>query len=292
VHFVERALRFPCHDASLYGVLSIPAQPAPRGVLIVVGGPQYRAGSHRQFVLLARQLAEAGIAALRFDYRGMGDSEGDVRNFEEVDDDIRAAVDRFAAEVPAVSEFVIFGLCDATCAALFYAHRDARVCGLVLANPWIRTTEGLARAHLKHYYLARLLDRELWQKLFAGRFEYRKAGTAFFRTLSTVVSSRLSRKVKAKTSASDASDDRGKPLPDRMLDACRHFRGRVLLILSGNDLTAKEFMDMVDGAAEWREQLASPAVDCRHLQHANHTFSRRDWRDQLSQWIKEWISSF
>ena len=45
----ERALSFACRGAWLYGILSLPqAASAPaRGVLIVVGGPQYRAGSHR-----------------------------------------------------------------------------------------------------------------------------------------------------------------------------------------------------------------------------------------------------
>jgi uncharacterized protein len=291
VHFVERALRFHYHDASLYGVLSLPEQPSPRGVLIVVGGPQYRAGSHRQFVLLARQLAEAGIPVFRFDYRGMGDSDGDVRSFEDVDDDIRAALDRFAVEAPAVREIVIFGLCDAACTALFYAHRDSRICGLVLVNPWIRTSEGLAKTYLKHYYLARLLDRELWQKIFSGRFEYRKAAGAFFRTLATVSLDRF-RKSSVALNASSASCDRSNPLPDRMLEGFRRFRGNVLFILSGNDLTAKEFVDMVDGNAEWRERLASPVVDCRSLPDANHTFSRRDWRDQLGLWIKEWMDSF
>jgi uncharacterized protein len=291
VHFVERALRFHYHDTPLYGVISLPDQPSPRGVLIVVGGPQYRAGSHRQFVLLARQLAEAGIPALRFDYRGMGDSEGEVRSFEQVDDDIRAAVDQFVREAPAVREIVIFGLCDAACAALFYAHRDSRIRGLVLVNPWVRTSEGLAKVYLKHYYLSRLLDRALWQKIFAGRFEYRKAASSFFRTLAAVTSGRP-RKSSMVLNASGAMCDHSAPLPDRMLEGFRRFRGHVLFILSGNDLTAKEFLDMVNGAAEWREQLASPAVDCRTLQDANHTFSRRDWRDQLGQWIREWIGSF
>jgi alpha/beta superfamily hydrolase len=49
-------------------------------VLVIVGGPQYRAGSHRQFTLLARSLAEQGFAVLRFDYRGMGDSTGAMRD--------------------------------------------------------------------------------------------------------------------------------------------------------------------------------------------------------------------
>ena len=48
----ERALSFACGGEWLYGVLSLPAQApqaARRGVLIVVGGPQVRTGSHRQF---------------------------------------------------------------------------------------------------------------------------------------------------------------------------------------------------------------------------------------------------
>ncbi|MGZ5200780.1 MAG: hydrolase 1, exosortase A system-associated, partial [Telluria sp.] len=88
--FSERALAFPCGGDWLYGVASLPAQAGACGVLIVVGGPQYRAGSHRQFTLLARSLADAGIPAMRFDYRGMGDSDGGVRSFESVDEDIRA----------------------------------------------------------------------------------------------------------------------------------------------------------------------------------------------------------
>jgi len=73
---VEEALVFDCGGSSLIGVLSGAALAAERGVLIVVGGPQYRAGSHRQFTLLARHLAERGVPTLRFDYRGMGDSDG------------------------------------------------------------------------------------------------------------------------------------------------------------------------------------------------------------------------
>src|SRR5690349_14351227 len=90
----ERAVFFQCQGEQLVGILSGAEQPATRGVLILVGGPQYRAGSHRQFTLLARHLAEHGVPSLRFDYRGMGDSGGEVRSFEDVSPDIRCAIDR------------------------------------------------------------------------------------------------------------------------------------------------------------------------------------------------------
>lgn len=46
-------------------------------VLICPGFAGNKCGRYRLFVRLSQQLAQAGIASLRFDYRGAGDSEGD-----------------------------------------------------------------------------------------------------------------------------------------------------------------------------------------------------------------------
>ena len=96
----QHALQFECQSCTLLGILSLPATPLARGVLIVTGGPQYRVGSHRQFALLACHLAGLGIPVLRFDYRGMGDSEGAPRTFEHIGDDVRAATDIFLKPFP------------------------------------------------------------------------------------------------------------------------------------------------------------------------------------------------
>jgi hypothetical protein len=101
--YLESALVFECGGERLLGVISRPARPARAGIVIVVGGPQYRIGSHRQFLLLARDLARAGFAVMRFDYRGMGDSEGQTCSFEAVDDDIAAAIDAFVPGWPAAA---------------------------------------------------------------------------------------------------------------------------------------------------------------------------------------------
>ena len=54
----EQTLVFECAGEQLLGVAH--RGKASTGVLVVVGGPQYRVGSHRQFVLMARDLAKAG----------------------------------------------------------------------------------------------------------------------------------------------------------------------------------------------------------------------------------------
>lgn len=281
----EQALVFDCEGNSLIGVLSGPALAAGRGVLIVVGGPQYRVGSHRQFTLLARHLAERGVPTLRFDYRGMGDSDGKVRSFERADTDIRCAIDRLFASVTGLKDVVIWGLCDAASAALFYAHRDARVSGVVLLNPWVRTQQGLARAHIRHYYVQRVFQASLWQKMARGEFKFREAAAA----LGKLVSDAMARGPSSGTAGESPASE--SPLPDRMEDALRRFQGRVLLILSGNDLTAQEFKDVVAGSRRWRRLLADDRVTRHDLPEANHTFSQRDWRNQVERWTEAWVKN-
>jgi exosortase A-associated hydrolase 1 len=277
----EKAVQFSCGGDALIGVLHVPSAPIRRGVVIITGGPQYRVGSHRQFTLLARRLAARNIAVLRFDYRGMGDSAGESRSFEDVNADVRAAVDTFLGHVPELTEVVLWGLCDAASASLFYAYEDERVTGVVMLNPWVRSESGIAKAYLKHYYTKRIIDPELWRKLARGEFKPGEAAISFLQQLRTRFLSGSEQRASALT-----------PFPERMLDGLRRFPGRVLVIISGNDLTAAEFNDLVAGSREWRTLLSQRRVSRRELAAANHTFAKAEWRTQVENWTLEWIESW
>lgn len=286
--YLEQAVRIRCGSCWLYGILSLPDAPCSRGVLIAVGGPQYRVGSHRQFVLLARELAQQNIACLRFDFRGMGDSEGDVHGFEEVNEDIASAIDFFLKECTFLRDVAIWGLCDAASAALFYAHQDSRISGLILLNPWVRTEEGMARAYLRHHYLARLLQTEFWKKLISGKVDLIASLRSFYATIKSLLLNN-----DAATSAGSASSSCSKlSLPDRMLDGLQRFHGKILIITSGKDMTAREFLDLTSASSAWRDTFKAKQVKQVHLAAANHTFSTREWRDQVAQLTGNWLRSW
>lgn len=267
--FRESGLVFPCGGERLVGVLACPAEPAATGVLVIVGGPQYRAGSHRQFVHLSRHLAGHGIACMRFDYRGMGDSTGAMRTFESVDDDIRAAVDAFLAAVPSMRSVVLWGLCDGASAACFYAPTDPRVAGLILANPWVRTQAGEAKAYLRHYYIRRALDPAFWRKLFSGRLNV----SASVGSLASLARSA------AAGSAAKAGEQTQEPLPDRFARGVERFEGPITVLLSENDYTAAEFADAASAHARLAKALKKRAAAFSRLPRADHTFSNAGARD-------------
>ncbi len=283
---LESAVIFQCQGEDLLGILHFPekSQHAKKtGFLIVVGGPQYRVGSHRQFTLLARFMANHGVPVFRFDYRAMGDSGGDAIDFESVDDDIRAAIDVFMEKIPQIEKVVIWGLCDAASAASFYGFSDDRVAGLVLLNPWVRTEAGMAKAYIKHYYLQRLLSKEFWAKLIAGGVNLRESLSSFVGLLN---------KGRGADSAqvADSAKFRAMPLPERMVEGLHRFTKPVLFILSGNnDFVADEFRDLVRSSDSWRRVMSRGNVKRIEFPEANHTFSKSDWRHQVELWTLEWV---
>jgi hypothetical protein len=88
-----RALTFSCGDLSLEGVLHLPASSAAPGVVVCHPHPQYGGDMENNVVLaVCRALAGRGFAALRFNFRGVGGSDGAFDQGQGERDDVRAAL--------------------------------------------------------------------------------------------------------------------------------------------------------------------------------------------------------
>ncbi|MBU1308865.1 MAG: hydrolase 1, exosortase A system-associated [Gammaproteobacteria bacterium] len=278
----ERYISLASGNAALSAILHTPTntQCSQTGVLIIVGGPQYRVGSHRQFVKLSRYLADNGIASMRLDTSGMGDSSGSKAAFYQQDNDIETAITAFMHHNPQLKNLVLWGLCDAASAILIKLNKpDPRLAGVVLLNPWVRQQHSHAEVMLKHYYLKRLFSRQFWQKMFGG-------GVALRHSLKDIWQTLQQRKAKHSRTAStpEANEQNYVQL---MLQGWQRYQGKTLLITSGNDLTAQEFLSLCQHDDSWRSLLSS-AQHC-HINDANHTFSTLLWRQQVEQLTFQFI---
>jgi alpha/beta superfamily hydrolase len=76
-----------------------PNTPASRAVVLCHPLGEEKLWSHRVFVTFARDMAAAGFAGLRFDYRGEGDS---ARRFEQTDLETRIDDNGYSARFVAL----------------------------------------------------------------------------------------------------------------------------------------------------------------------------------------------
>jgi uncharacterized protein len=271
-----RAVKMASEESILYGVVHDPRSTAKRGVLMVAGGA-YRVGPHRQFLLLARDWAADGIPVMRFDRQGAGDSEGPgFFNFDSFMSDIRSAIDCFTSAVPGIERVVLWGLCDAGLNSLLYARSDPRVDGIVLVNPPVDNPDsGLRhRGVLRHHYLPQLLNpTRLVGRLARNRLNVRSALTCIRRHIAGSIRPNAPGSI------------------DRYLEVLSAFRGRSLVILSERDVIAIEFKAKVMTTKAWERLVEDSKVAALHLPNADHSFTSKELRDQVSNWTVDWIRS-
>lgn len=262
-------------------------------VLLINGGAQIRAGSHRLYQQLAHDWQQAGIASLRFDFPGFGDADGQPGDF--------VTHGRYLAQLPAQLDayfgrtrpLVCFGLCDGATAALLAAPA-LKPKALLLLNPWLRTPVGHASTMLKFYYLQQLKSRQFWRKLLSGKLNWRQSLqelTAFWRNRHaataksatatpsaelTVLQPTPAQRVKIATvTPADANAAEHTAQTDAITKALQHwqtFSGPCLLALAEPDLTAAECRQALSQRA-WRGILQR--AELLNLPEANHTLSRR-----------------
>jgi hypothetical protein len=128
------------------------------------------------FVEMARRLAAAGVAALRFDLRGRGDSAGDVAatDLDGMIEDARAARRLLMAET-GVKRTYWLGICSGGNVALGVASLDKDVDGLVLWSVPLfieqkrKSQEVRRRGIFLADYVRKLFRRETWAKLVRGK---------------------------------------------------------------------------------------------------------------------------
>jgi pimeloyl-ACP methyl ester carboxylesterase len=189
------AVTFPNRDGlRLFGIVHLPESERrnPVPVILLSPGVKSRVAPHRLYVKLARHLAGLGYLVLRFDFAGLGDSEGELHEAWAADfygtvqkgryvDDTRAAMD-WMQRTYGASKFILAGLCGGAITGLLAGAHDARVDALValglpvlLDGKGIDSTKYLTTGELDQWregYKAKLADPQSWLRLLTLRSNY------------------------------------------------------------------------------------------------------------------------
>ncbi len=183
--WIETPLHFGV-DGRLFGILCRPRSALGKdAVLITNMGVDPHYGFARFSVELARRMAAEGVASLRFDFAGLGDSLGRAGHenvvsgiFEsERSPDISAAVD--ALEHLGLNRFVIGGVCSGAYHALQGVLADERLRALFLINMplfvWRAgdTIEFVSHKKAPSTYFVKLMDRKVFKRLLHGEIDIR-----------------------------------------------------------------------------------------------------------------------
>lgn len=129
-----RPVRIESAGVRLFGMLHVP-EGRLRAVAVVFlnAGLQNRVGPHRIYVQAARRFSGIGIASLRLDLPGLGDSDERLleANFDCHDPDSIPGAVEFLRRTLGVERIVLLGLCAGARVALKAAARDSRVDAVV-----------------------------------------------------------------------------------------------------------------------------------------------------------------
>lgn len=283
----ELPVTFDCEGSTLVGMVHVPEHVRTRGLLVIVaGGPQYRGGVCRMQVALSRVLASSGTPVMRFDYRGLGDSEGQFKGFTAVTADIQAALATYLKAVPGMREVVLWGGCDAASASMINGWKFPEITGLVLGNPWVHAQETGDLVAVKHFR-SRMGDADFWRKVLRLQYNPLPAAMTLLRAAWHRVSLRLGREP---TARANTLDDPSLPFQRRMMFGLSRFRGDVLMLMSGRSLVSKEFDELVAAQAGWQEAMRAPRHLVRYeIADADQAFSTVEARLEVNRTILSWM---
>ena len=128
---MEEHVTFPVGDITLEGLLSIPSQTPKVGAVICHPHPLYGGEMHNNIVsALVDAFQAVGIATLRFNFRGVGNSEGEHDEGNAEVDDVKAAV-TYLLSRQAVPTVVVAGYSFGSMVGLRAGADDPRVHKLI-----------------------------------------------------------------------------------------------------------------------------------------------------------------
>ena len=292
-----RAVSFTVEGFRLAGTLHLPAEHARKSdvaVVILNQGPLDRSGAHRISTQLARHWAAQGLAALRFDARGVGESAGEwlepvegaaiKAQYKLIEEgvwtaDAHAAID-FVLRETGARRVVLAGLCGGGATAIHAAAHRA-VYGVISVGMPVRIQADITgvadlvdeklRSEVRGY-ARKLLTPTAWKRFVTRETDYN--------VLWAVFTTRAARALKR----GPALDPNLNGPLVRSFEAALRGRKKILLVYPERDYLWVEFQELFES----RFPRAQFGFELETIPHANHTFTEPAWQDALHRIVDSW----
>jgi pimeloyl-ACP methyl ester carboxylesterase len=299
--------QFRCAGYKLYGMLHHAqhgSDARDTGVVLINAGPTDRAGPHRYYVKLAERLTEIGYPVLRFDPRGVGESEGYcdhlvdgqpiVKLFGLISSgmwiaDTHSAIQHMM-DLTGVKRIILGGHCGGALTALLAGHDHPSICAYFLTGTPVTSSSttgnvaDLPEVILKRdakIYFKKLLQPSAWLRFLSLRTDYQ--------TLIGVLRSRL-RRTSRHTQKLQTSH------PARSLNPgfVRAFEGSLrrglpmMFVYGENDYLWHEFRTHLLTS---HERAIQDRVDLKTIRNSNHNMTESHWQAEAYNAIVTWLEA-
>jgi uncharacterized protein len=302
---------------TLFGTLHRPSRTenahpdASRPVIVLLSpGVKMRVGPGRLYVPLTDMLCDEGFSVLRFDFYGLGDSEGelaekllpDVYNHIEVGryvDDTLAAM-HWLRTAHGVKRFVLGGLCGGAITALLAAERDPSVEGLLslgmtvtlasnAATPGKYMTSVQLEGRRKQY-IRKLLSPTAWFRLLTFRSDYSVIWHSTFQKFLR----KPPAKVAVTAAAEPPAEQRGNANP---MFPPAYFKflergGKAFMLFSGKDRLQSEYEEKFAQPFAARLAPFESQIDKHIVAEANHVLALHEWQREMVDASRAWTRKY
>ena len=301
----------------LFGILEKPDKVDSNiTVLLLSPGIKMRVGPHRLYNKLSKKLVNLGINVFRFDFYGLGDSEGEIDEsvlvnvYNSIQDgkfvnDTVDAMD-WLEQKHDQKQFILGGLCGGAITGLLAGCDDNRVTGL-LALGLINVFEGgednfskfVTEGHLsslKEGYIKKLTDLDSWKRLLSFKSDYRlilKILVKPFRKIFNSIKKSVERdddSVLTLPKELEGSNVNPKFAPAffKMLSNSKH----MLLVFSGADRLLWEFEEKFESHYTKKLKPYKSQYEVLTIPQANHILGLKEWEDEMHNHVDNWISKY
>jgi uncharacterized protein len=302
----------------LYGILETPDNNnSDITVLLLSPGIKMRVGPHRLYNKLSKVLVDKGVNVLRFDFYGLGDSEGEIDEsvlvnvYNSIQDgryvnDTIDAMDWLESE-KGYSKFILGGLCGGAITALLAGCDDDRVSGLLglgLINVFEGGESNFTKfvtdgqlTSLKKGYVKKLTDLDSWKRLLTFKSDFRLISKVLLKPYRRIFKS-IKQNINSKDEDFDISmpkELQGSNLNPKFAPAFFKMlknSKKMLLIFSGADRLLYEFEEKFESIYIKQLKPLKEHYEVITIPEANHILSLKEWEDEMHAEVSQWLGKY